>query len=138
MKKLLLAAAFVFAALLCLPTHVEAQQLSSEALSITDTACTLAAPCTVQIYRAVGTCPASGIGTLTYTPLTSTLIASTLGDTSSNFTYTDATIAVGTSYVYYATVTYQAGGVASPASAAYCINVPVPTPSAPTITGSPF
>src|SRR5579871_3112162 len=33
---------------------------------------TTASPGTVSVYRAVGACPASGIGTLTYTALTST------------------------------------------------------------------
>lgn len=56
-----------------------------------------------DVYRAVGTCPSSGIGTLSYTLLNSTPLTV--------LTYTDTTVTGGTTYCYY--VTASLSGVQS-------------------------
>lgn len=48
-----------------------------------------------NIYRATGTCPASGLGSLVFSKIDSAPITS--------LTYTDSTVTVGNSYCYYAT-----------------------------------
>lgn len=75
---------------------------------------TTATPGTVSVYRAVGACPASGLGSLTWTLVTSTAPA--------GGTYTDTLPTAGT-YCYYLTATINGatsaasntgGGTASP------------------------
>jgi hypothetical protein len=72
---------------------------ASHTASITYTASSdssIGTPGTVTIYRAVGACPASGLGSLTFAQVTSTAPA--------GGPYTDTLPGVGT-YCYYATAT---------------------------------
>ncbi len=62
-------------------------------------------PGTVTVYRASAACPASGIGTLSYTALTAA--AAPAGP------YTDSAVTPGT-FCYY--ITFSVGGATSPAS----------------------
>lgn len=48
---------------------------------------------TYNVYRATGTCPASGIAGLTFSKIANTAA----------LTYTDNTVVVGTTYCFYAT-----------------------------------
>lgn len=78
---------------------------------------------TTSVYRITGTCPATING--------GTLIASSL----SGGAYTDATVAAGTSYCYYATAT--AGNSTSGPSNAYAAAVPtIQIPTTVTLTTS--
>ena len=79
------------------------------ALTWNDPSCTLANPCTAQVYRAQGTCPTDGtIGNLPYTQLSA-------GGTTPTATgqYPDTTAQPGIAYCYYVTATYVSGGAAS-------------------------
>jgi len=77
-------------------------------------------PGTVTVYRAVGSCPSSGIGTLTYTPLTTTAPA--------GGPYTDPTVTAGMTYCYYVTATIN-GATSQPSNTANA-TVPVFSPTA--------
>lgn len=89
MKKLLL-----LAILMAATTAVHAQTSYSVALAWTaSTSSTTATPGTVKVFRAAGACPASGIGTLTYSALTTTAPAAG--------PYKDTAVANGTTYCYY-------------------------------------
>ena len=134
MKKLILAAAFA-AAVLFAPKPAAAQSSGTENITITDTSCTSANPCTVQLYQASGACPASGIGTLTYTLLTPTLLSTLATATSTAWEFSDATPVAGQTYCYYATVTYTAGGSPSAPSATFTAVIPLPPLTAPSISG---
>ncbi len=111
----------------------------TETLTLTDTSCNSTTPCDVQIYRATGACPASGIGTLTYTELASALLGNPVGTTSETFTYADTTAMQGTTYCYYATATYMGNTGSTPTpgyppslpSATYTAVIPFSTPTAP-------
>jgi len=50
---------------------------------------------TYNVYRAAGLCPATGLGTATYTKLNAVPIT--------GLTYTDTTVKVGGQYCYYGT-----------------------------------
>lgn len=56
---------------------------------------------TYNVYRAVGACPATGLGSLSFSKLGNTAVLA----------FTDATVAIGNSYCYYAT--QEAGGFES-------------------------
>lgn len=75
-------------------------------------------PGTVSVYRATGTCPASGIGTLTYTTLTATAPA--------GGPYADSTVTAGT-YCYYVTATIS-GATSGPSNTVTAV-VPTAAPS---------
>ena len=125
MKRILFALAFAVVAL-STPVAVHAQITGTETVTLADPSCTTAATCTAQIYRATGTCPPSGLGTLTWTELASNFAATTVTASNSTFVYPDTTAVSNSSYCYYATVTYVTGGGVSTAS----INFPVTTPAA--------
>jgi hypothetical protein len=80
-------------------------------------------PGTVSVYRAVGSCPAIGIGTLTYTNLTSAAPA--------GGPYIDSTVTAGTTYCYYITATIN-GATSQPSNTANA-TIPVFPPIALTI-----
>jgi hypothetical protein len=140
MKKILLALSILLA-LTLFPMRVQAQ---SEHLTVTDASCTTAAPCSLQLYRALlatgqTTCPAAGDSS--YTEITNALVG-TAGAASTTWTYSDAVgappsfIAMGSTYCYYATATYTSGGIASLPSVVYQAAIPNSQPTSPaTITG---
>ena len=87
----------ILLALLLLASSAFAQTSHTATLTYTKSSdSTTANPGTVSVYRAVGVCPASGLGTLTFTMLTSTA--------SPGGTYTDNLPGPGT-YCYYLTAT---------------------------------
>ena len=94
MKKLLICALFVLAALSARAANAQ-HSVTLNWIASTDS--TTTTPGTVSVFRATGTCPASGIGTLTYTTLTSTAPA--------GGPYTDTAVTVGSAYCYYITAT---------------------------------
>ena len=121
-------------------SHAKAQTTSAgtETIIVYGPSCTTTTPCTAQVYRAVGTCPTSGIGTLGYNNLASSITATTTTSTGSSFSFADSTAVVGTTYCYYGTVTYTSGGPAS-SPATYTAVIPVPpppTPMVPTVSGA--
>jgi hypothetical protein len=77
-------------------------------------------PGTVSVYRAVGSCPPSGIGTLTYTPLTTAAPA--------GGPYPDTTVTAGMTYCYYVTATIN-GATSQPSNTASA-TIPVLAPTA--------
>lgn len=79
-------------------------------------------PGTVSVYRATGTCPASGIGTLTYSTLTAAAPA--------GGPYADTTVSAGT-YCYYVTATIS-GATSGPSNTFTAV---VPTATATGLTG---
>lgn len=110
MKRFLLLITMLFVA-----TASYAQTTYSVTLNwAASTSSTPAAPGTVTVYRATGTCPASGLGTLTYTALTTT--APDAGP------YTDATVASGSTYCYYAEAVI--GGASSAPSNTFSAVIP--------------
>jgi hypothetical protein len=82
---------------LSLSAHAASAQHSVTLNWIASADSTTTTPGTVSVFRATGTCPASGIGTLTYTTLTSTAPA--------GGPYTDTAVTVGSAYCYYITAT---------------------------------
>lgn len=112
------------AALLLIFASIPAMAAShSVALTWTaSTDSTTATPGTVNVYRATGACPTSGIGTLSYTALAT-------GQAPAG-TYTDSTVTVGT-YCYYVTATI--GGVASGPSSTFLAGIGPAAPA--TLTG---
>jgi hypothetical protein len=113
MKMLLLLALF-----LTIPTFAHAQhQVTLNWVASTDS--TAATPGTVTVYRAAAACPASGIGTLTYTALSTTAPA--------GGPYTDTAVTSGSTYCYYVTATI--GGATSGPSNTVSGTIPVGAPS---------
>ena len=105
-----LSSIFLTALLLCVP--LPAQAAHSASLTIVDTV--NGTGTTYNFYRAAGTCPVNGLGTLTWVKLTTTPI--------SGLTYTDNSITVG-AWCFYATAIVNgvesapsntAGGTAKP------------------------
>lgn len=135
MKKFLLIAVLVVGGL-CFSTPARAQSSHEVDLSAADTSCTSAATCTLQVYRAVGTCPTSGIGTLSYTQLAASF-AGTATTTNESWTYVDTSgLASSTTYCYYVTATYSSGGAASLPSNTFQGTTPQAQPqTTPTLTG---
>jgi hypothetical protein len=76
---------------------------------------TTAAPGTITVYRASAACPASGIGALSYTKLTSTAPA--------GGPYTDLAVTAGTTYCYY--IVAVIGSATAPPSNALGGTIPV-------------
>lgn len=115
-------------------------QAGTETLTVIDSSCTTAAPCTLQLYKATlaagqTACPSTGA--TAYAALTTTQLGGSVGLVNTAWTYVDSVLGAGTTYCYYATVTYAAGGSASPPSQIFTAAIPVPTPSAaPTIAGT--
>ena len=136
MKRILFALAFAVVAL-STPVAVHAQITGTETVTLADPSCTTAATCTAQIYRATGTCPPSGLGTLTWTELASNFAATTVTASNSTFVYPDTTAVSNSSYCYYATVTFIAGGSACRPSSFFTMTTPALVPAlAPSISGS--
>ncbi len=107
MKRILITLAICIGVMGAVP--LKAQAAHSVDLTFGDTSCTTAKPCTAQIYRFVGNCPASGIGSgLNWVPLTTTL-AGTPGAASQTWAFSDTQVAATATYCYYATATYTAG-----------------------------
>ena len=77
-------------------------------LTSADTSCTTSSNCTLQVYKASGACPASGIGSLTYTEVAPTL-AGTASVSGTTWSYADTAVTTGSTYCYYVTATYTAG-----------------------------
>jgi hypothetical protein len=129
MKKLPIGLALLFAfgaaAPLCAQTSA-----GTENVFINDTSCKTATPCTAQVYRATGACPATGAAPA-FTELTAAMPGTTISATSTAWTYADTTPVPGTSYCYYATVTYVAGGAPSAPSGSLTQAVPLPYPAIP-------
>lgn len=95
---------------------------ASHSVTLTWTASTdstTANPGTVNVLRATGNCPASGIGTLTYNTLTTTAPA--------GGPYVDNSVTSGTTYCYYVTATI--GGQTSNPSNTFQSTIPVAPPS---------
>ena len=115
-------------------------QAGTETLTVIDSSCVTAAPCTLQLYKAtlaagVNSCPVAGAAG--YTALTTSQLGNLVGTVNTAWTYVDSAVAAGVNYCYYATVTSTAGGAASPPSTPFLAAIPIPAPtSAPTITGS--
>jgi len=131
--------ALLSAALLCiLPSPVQAQA-GTETLTLIDSSCIAAAPCTLELYRAAilsGTTSCPLPGTSAYTALMGPQVLS-LGVVNTAWTYADSTVLSGTTYCYYATVTFVSGGTASRPSAFFEVAVPALVPAtAPVITGA--
>jgi hypothetical protein len=119
--------------------RVHAQTAGTETITLIDGSCITTAPCTMQLYKAtlaagVTTCPA--VGAASYTALTTTQLSTSVGIVNSAWTYADSALAFGTSYCWYATVTYTSGGSASPPSLVLQQTIPVQAPAAPTLSGS--
>jgi hypothetical protein len=128
MKRIL----FCLAILALANCHAHAQTVPPAVITLTDSGCNTATPCTAQIFRAPGTCPTSGV--VTGTELVSTL-AGTAATSGETWTYNDTTVAASTAYCYYATVTFSSGGGASPNSQQLSYTTPaIQPPPAPTIT----
>ena len=104
---------------LSLSAHAAAAQHSVTLNWIASTDSTTATPGTVTVYRATAACPASGIGTLTYTALTTTAAA--------GGPYTDSAVTTGVTYCYYLTATI--GGATSGPSNTAGGTIPVGTPT---------
>lgn len=135
MKRFILAVAFV-AAFLFAPKPATAQaQAGQEDITITDSSCTQANPCTVQIYQAAGACPASGIGSMTYTLISPPLLSSLANATSTAWEFADSTPVPGQTYCYYSTVTYASGGAPSAPSPTFTAVIPLPALTPPNLSG---
>lgn len=118
-----------------------AQAAGTETIEVIDSSCTIATPCTLQLYREVlpstqTSCPLPGAAGATYAALTTTMLGTTVGTVNTGWTYADTTIAIATTFCYYATVTYVAGGVASPPSGAILAAILASPATAPTISGT--
>jgi hypothetical protein len=115
-------------------------QAGTETLTLIDGACTQAAPCALQLYRAAllpGTSSCPIPGSSLYTALTTTLQSTSVGTVNSAWFYADSTVGFGTTYCYYATVTFIAGGSACRPSAFFTMTTPALVPAlAPSISGS--
>ena len=115
-------------------------QAGTETLTLIDSSCTTAMPCTLQLYRAAlpaGTTSCPSPAASAWTALTTNLGSPTVGTVNSAWVYADSTLGSGTTYCYYATVTFVAGGSACRPSAFFEVAVPVLAPAAaPTITGT--
>ena len=118
MRKTLLLALFVMLASVAHAQHSVTLNWTASSDSTTSS------PGTVNVLRAVGTCPASGIGTLTYTTLTSTAPA--------GGPYVDSAVTAGATYCYYLTATI--GGATSGPSNTAGGTIPTAAPSTLTIT----
>ena len=94
------------------PTH-------SVSLTITEADSSATNPGTATIYRASGSCPASGV------PSGATALSSTVSVPGTG-TYTDTSVTAGSTYCYYATV--KVGGAVSPNSNTFqgAITIAVP------------
>lgn len=114
-----------------------AQIAGTETVTLTDSSCTTATPCTAQIYRAAGACPSTGLPA-NPTELTASFAATAITASSSTWAYADTTAVSGTSYCYYATATYTAGGGPSQASATFPVTTPTVTPAAPAFQSGTF
>ncbi len=89
---------------------LKAQAAHSVDLTFTGPSCNTAKPCTAQIYRFTGNCPASGIGSgLNWVPLTTTLAGTIPATGAQTWAYSDTQVAATATYCYYATATYTAG-----------------------------
>jgi len=129
MKRIFLAV-IIFA----MATVMQAQAAHRVDLTATDTGCTAAQSCTLQVYRAAAACPASGIGTLTYSQLASAATGTATASTTT-WTYSDTAVTAGQTYCYYVTATYTVGtGGPSGPSATFQGTIPAP-PMVPTLSG---
>jgi hypothetical protein len=123
MKYFLCTAVLVLAA-----TFGHAQATNTVSLSWQDTSCTATTPCTAQVFRATGSCPASGIGTLTYTELTALDAQATVAGA-----YSDTTAVQGQTYCYYVTDSFVTGGTSpSNPSNTFQLAIPITIPATPT------
>ena len=87
-----------------------AQAAGTETIQVIDSSCTIATPCTLQLYREVlpstqTSCPLPGAAGATYAALTTTMLGTTVGTVNTGWTYADTTIAIATTFCYYAPVT---------------------------------
>ena len=112
----------------CIPAH--AQVAGTETVTLTDSSCTTATPCTAQIYRATGACPTSGSLPSGATELVSAFAATTTTASSSTWAYPDTTAVTGATYCYYATATFTTGGGPSQPSSLFPVTTPVTQPPA--------
>lgn len=116
MKKIL-AAIVLFG---MLGVSLPAQAAHSVTLNWTaSTDSTTATPGTVSVFRALGACPATGLGTATYTALTTTALA--------GGPYIDTTVTAGSSYCYYIGATI--GAATSGPSNTYSALIPIAPPT---------
>jgi hypothetical protein len=116
-------------------------QAGTETIQVIDSSCVIAAPCTLQLYREVlpsgqSSCPAPGAAGATYAALTTTTLGTSVGIVNTGWTYVDSTIIAGTTFCYYATVTYSSGGPASAPSGTIVATIPAQIPAAPTMSGT--
>lgn len=110
MRKLLLLATM----LIC---SVVAQSQTSSNVTLTwkaSASSTTATPGAVSVFRAVGTCPATGIGTLTYQKVSTTAPAAG--------PFVDTAVSPSTTYCYY--VTPVIGGISAAPSNTYQAVIP--------------
>lgn len=106
-------------------------------LSASDTACTTTAPCTLQVYRAVGSCPATA--NLQAMTLLSGTVGGSATATGETWNYPDTgALQDNTTYFYFVTATFISGGAASLPSACFSGTTPGQTqtsPVKPVLTG---
>jgi len=119
--------------------RIQAQAAGTNTIQVIDSSCTTATPCTLQLYREVlpagqSSCPLPGANGNTYAALTTTMLGTTVGTVNTGWTYADTTITVATTFCYYATVTYVAGGSASPPSSTVISTILASPAAAPTIS----
>jgi hypothetical protein len=114
--KLSLTGLLVALASLVLAPKVSAQANGTNTVSINSSVCNTLTPCNLQLYKtllAAGqtSCPAVGSA---YSLVTATSATPIVAQVNTLWTYADTAIVVGSSYCYYATVTFTSGGGASP------------------------
>jgi len=122
------------------PRHAAAQT-GTENITVGEPTCTSAAPCTLQLYRAImkssqTACPAPGAPA--YVALAAALPGDNVGTFGTIWNFVDAQIDFGVTYCYYATATYLSGTEASPPSLVFQVAIPAqaPRPMAPAISGA--
>lgn len=115
-------------------------QAGTETITVVDSGCTTANPCTLQLSRealgaGVSTCdPAGGVK---YSALNTASVTPSVGSLNTAWVYADTAIVQGVTYCYVATVTQTGSGTASPASSPFQAPIPAAAPPpAPSVTGA--
>ena len=108
-------------------------QTHSVTLTTTNTSCTTTAPCTLQVYRASGTC--ATVAACTWAAVTLTSLVSTPTTTGTTWTGADTSPALtaGQAYSWYTTNTFNSGGGASSPSDIFSGTIP----AAPVVPATP-
>ena len=109
-------------------------QTHSVTLTTTNTSCTTTALCSLQVYRASGTC-ATVAACTNWTAVTLTSLVSTPTTTGTTWTGADTSSALtaGQAYSWYTTNTFNSGGGASSPSDIFSGTIP----AAPVVPATP-